>query len=124
MHEQSHIPHHKLLVRGQKVAHHIADDLSHRLRMKELPRNHEQHHNKGKERKNSIRSYAERIGVHFGTGKVFRKGFDMRPPLARWRGRGGQAGVRTLLFVGHDSRAGIKPRTPGRPRSSEWMVTK
>ncbi len=65
-----HVAHDEVLVAGQKIGHHLDDDIDHPGRMKDALREREQEHNKWKQREDDLCRHAECVGMHLGFGHV------------------------------------------------------
>jgi hypothetical protein len=87
--EEAHVLDDEVLVRGQKIAEHVAEDAFHRRGVEDRALDGPRHHDEGEERQDGVGGDAEGVGVHLALRKVAREGDELRPPSgvrrqARW----------------------------------------
>ncbi len=68
--EQLHVAHDEVLPDGEKILHHVADDLLHGARVEDVAADREQQDDEGKEREDGIGRDAEGVGVDLGACHV------------------------------------------------------
>jgi hypothetical protein len=94
--KEAHVLDDEVLVRGQEVAEHVAEDAFHRRRVEDGALDGPGHHDEWKERQDGVCGDAEGVGVHLALRKVAREGDELRPPsgVSRQARRGLGDGVR------------------------------
>ena len=70
MGKKLHVAHDEVLPYGQKILHHVADDLLHGARMEDVAAEREKKHDEGEEREDRVGGDAEGVGVDFGARHV------------------------------------------------------
>ncbi len=78
--EQAHVLDDEVLVRGQEVTEHVAEDGLHRRRMEDVALDGPGHHDEREERQDGVGGDAEGVGVHFCLREIASEGDQLCPP--------------------------------------------
>ena len=90
--KQAHVAHDEVLIVGQEVRHHLADDIGHAGGVKDALREREQKNDEREEREDGLRGDGEGVGVDLGLGEVVAEGFELLPRAAAADGDGRSGG--------------------------------